>query len=169
MRRASRAYVGLGSNHDRAMERLHDALDAIAALHGVFPVAFSPVYDTEPQDYGAQPWFKNQVAEFCVSAEWRAESLLSAFLDIERALGRLRSPEPAIRFGPRIIDIDLLLFDGPSPSSADCIVPHPRLCRRAFALIPLLDIAPNILIHGIPAKQWLGRLAYRKIGHKIFQ
>lgn len=100
---------------------------------------------------------------------WRPQSLLAAMLRLESALGRVRSPDPALRYGPRAIDADLLLFGEEHCSDPACRVPHPRLTQRAFVLVPLLDIAPQIRVEGTAAAQWLARLNYRLDGCRIFQ
>ena len=76
---------------------------------------------------------------------------------------------PALRFGPRAIDIDMLLFDDVVSDDPVCVLPHPRLSRRAFWLVPLLDIAPDIRIGGVRAEKLLTRLKWRLEDDKIFQ
>jgi len=164
-----RAFVGLGSNCETAESMLAAARAAIGALPGMRCGAASPIYRTEPQGYADQPWFFNQVLEVFPAAEWRPCSLVDALLDIEAKLGRVRSPNPALRFGPRVIDADLLLFGAERSDEAHCIVPHPRLVERAFALRPLLDVAPEVLVNGRPLAWWLARLDCRVEGDRIFQ
>lgn len=142
---------------------------AIGALPGMESGAASPVYRTEPQGYAEQPWFLNQVLEVFPDRSWRPCSLVDALLDIEAKLGRVRSPDPALRFGPRVIDADLLLFGTERGADEHCIVPHPRLTERAFVLRPLLDVAPDVLIEGHAAAWWLARLDCRVEGDRIFQ
>jgi 2-amino-4-hydroxy-6-hydroxymethyldihydropteridine diphosphokinase len=99
------------------------------------------LYETEPQEYKAQPWFLNLVA--------RGETpsyplqLLAATRKVERELGRSRVSK-AIKKGPRIIDIDILLFDGRTIETPPLTVPHPRMLERRFVLEPLLEIAPEL-------------------------
>ena len=95
--------------------------------------------------------------------------LLYALLGIEARLGRVRSPDPILRFGPRVIDADLLLFGQERSTDPHCIVPHPRLTVRAFALRPLLDVAPQLVVEGLPVSQWLERLDCLVEGDRIFQ
>lgn len=162
-------FVSLGSNSADAEKMLDIARQALASLPQMRLAAVSPVYSTAPQDYTDQPWFLNQVAELVVDAQWRPCSLVDALLEVEVKLGRVRSTDPALRFGPRTIDIDLLLFGQESSTDEHCLVPHPRLTQRAFALIPLLDLAPDIMIGGISAATWLSRLRYAKDGQRISQ
>ncbi len=178
---AVRAFAGLGSNSENALSMLEQARAGLAALEGVCITAASPVYVTEPQGYADQPWFHNQVLELAVqdkalradvSAAALAEAargLLRAMLDLETALGRVRSPDPALRFGPRCIDIDLLLFGELRLDDPCCTVPHPRLTKRAFWLVPLRDIAPDVLIAGETSETHLARLTWHLEANTIFQ
>ncbi|MCX4308782.1 MAG: 2-amino-4-hydroxy-6-hydroxymethyldihydropteridine diphosphokinase [Desulfovibrio sp.] len=160
-------FLSLGSNCAGARQMLARAREAIAALPGAGIIAKSPVYLTEPQGYSEQPWFSNQVIALAVAENWRPPALLTALLAIENSLGRKR--DLALRFGPRKIDIDLLLFGDEKSSDPDCVIPHPRMLERAFVLCPLLDIAPQINIGGRPASDWLAALPYKKAGEKIWQ
>ena len=160
-------FLSLGSNCAEARQMLARAREAIAALPGAGIIAKSPVYLTEPQGYSEQPWFSNQVIALAVDENWRPPALLAALLAIENSLGRKR--DPALRFGPRKIDIDLLLFGDEKSSDPDCVIPHPRMLERAFVLCPLLDIAPQINIGGRPASDWRAALPYKKAGEKIWQ
>ncbi len=164
-----RAYVGLGSNSPDAEAMLARACEGLSRLPELRLGAISPLYSTEPQGYADQPWFLNQVVELLPAPSWRPQSLLAAMLRLESALGRVRNPDPALRYGPRAIDADLLLFGGESCAHPACRVPHPRLVQRAFVLVPLLDIAPHIRIDGVAAAHWLARLNYRLDGRRIFQ
>ena len=164
-----RAYVSLGSNCPVAAEKLSDALTALAELPDMNLGAVSPVYRTEPQGYPDQPWFLNLVVELFPGETWRPCSLVDALLEMEALLGRTRSPDPMLRFGPRVIDADLLLFGQERCTDPHCIVPHPRLRVRAFALRPLLDIAPLLVVEGLPVRDWLARIECRVEGDRIFQ
>ncbi len=104
----------------------------------------SPVYRSEPQDVRDQPWFANQVVRLYCSSEWTAQGLLRALLNIESAMGRVRSQDK----GPRLIDLDLLLFNEQCLNSPELTLPHPRMTDRAFVLIPLQDIAPGLVFPG---------------------
>ena len=94
-------YAGLGSNSPDAADRLLSALDALSRMPGTVVSALSPVYRTEPQDYADQPWFLNRVLMLHVSGDITPVELMKRFLGIEALLGRVRSPDPALRFGPR--------------------------------------------------------------------
>lgn len=163
----SHVWLSLGSNSENARQMLAAARKSIAALPGVAIARESKIYLTEPQGYAAQPWFANQTIELIVNDSWCPKELLERLLAIETALGRRR--DPALRFGPRVIDIDLLLFGDAQSADPKCTLPHPRLCERAFVLVPLLDIAPGAAIAGRPAREWLAGLAFRVEGEKIWQ
>ena len=94
-------------------------------MPGTVVSALSPVYRTEPQDYADQPWFLNRVLMLHVSGDITPVELMKRFLGIEALLGRVRSPDPALRFGPRAIDIDMLLFDDvvSDDPCASCLIP----------------------------------------------
>lgn len=163
---AHTAYLSLGSNFANAAQMLSMARERIAELPQCAIGRASTVYLTEPQGYAAQPWFHNQVIQLKLGPNWQPHTLMRALLNIETKLGRRRGP---IRFGPRAIDIDILLFDDLCQDDPVCILPHPRLHERAFALAPLLDTAPEIEIGGKPARELLNALIWRLDGNKIFQ
>ncbi|MBQ9407314.1 MAG: 2-amino-4-hydroxy-6-hydroxymethyldihydropteridine diphosphokinase [Desulfovibrio sp.] len=164
-----RAYVCLGSNCAYALAMLERAREALGRLPDMRTGGVSPVYLTEPQEYAEQPWFCNQVLEMLPGPSWRPCMLVDALLGMEAELGRVRSPDAELRFGPRVIDADLLLFGRERSTHPHCTLPHPRLTRRAFALIPLLDVAPEVDIDGRPALLWLQRLSFRREGNRIYQ
>lgn len=134
---------GLGSNQGHRGQQLALALAKLGAV--VDLVAVSPIYETAPVSAIAQPDFLNCVA---LGRSGRsARALLDAALAIERALGRRRD-DGAPRHGPRPIDIDLLFHGDAVIDAPGLAVPHPRLAERAFVLVPLADIAPD-LVHPI--------------------
>lgn len=114
----------------------------------------SAQYCTPPWGPIPQPDYVNQVVE--ATTDLSAEALLALALDVERRLGRDRSRED--RYGPRPIDIDILVFGDERHSGPDLTLPHPRLLERAFALVPLVEIAPDIQIDGVYARDALSRL-----------
>ncbi|MBL3582646.1 MAG: 2-amino-4-hydroxy-6-hydroxymethyldihydropteridine diphosphokinase [Desulfovibrio alaskensis] len=130
----------LGSNQGDTDANLERAVAAIAALSGLTVEKRSSVYRTEPQEKKNQPWFANQVLR-CRCSGWTPAALMQSLLDCETALGRVRDvADPADRFGPRVIDIDLLLFADVESSSSLVTLPHPRMWQRAFVLVPLLEV-----------------------------
>lgn len=161
------AYLGLGSNSEDAGEKLTLAQERIEALPDCIIEKVSARYVTEPQGFADQPWFSNMVMALSVGPSWTAWSLLQQLLRIELELGRVRNP--ANRFGPRTIDIDLLLFGKESSGNPDCTLPHPRMQLRAFVLVPLMDIAPDLRIKGTSVRTMLSGIRYRLEGNVIYQ
>ena len=98
----------------------------------------------------------------------RPEALLDMMLDAENSLGRVR--ESGRRFGPRTVDLDLLLFGNEVMNTERLTLPHPRMLERAFVLVPLAEIAPDfVLPHGLSVAEALGRLDYRQQGGILYQ
>jgi 2-amino-4-hydroxy-6-hydroxymethyldihydropteridine diphosphokinase len=133
-------YIGLGSNLGDRVATLRTAVQRLETLGGVNAV--SSLYETEPVGYVAQSRFLNAAVAF--ETALTPADLLRALLDIERDLGRTRSFADA----PRTLDLDLLLVDNMILDTPDLILPHPRLHERAFVLVPLAEIAPE-LVHPV--------------------
>lgn len=133
---AHRVYLGLGSNLGDRDANLRAALARLAADVRIERV--SSVYDTAPMHIEDQPRFHNIVCEGWT--DLTPEALLRLAKDVEAAVGRT----PSIRYGPRAIDIDVLLYDDLQLTLPDLIIPHPRLWERAFVLAPLAEIAPRL-------------------------
>lgn len=165
----TQAFVCLGSNMGDAEAHLAAARREIASLPGITLEAESSLYRTEPQGKKDQPWFLNQVLQLSCAPEVTAEGLLDALLERETALGRVR--DAADRFGPRVIDMDLLLFGSERrDENPHLILPHPRMGERAFVLVPLVEIAPKLMMpDGTAVRTLLERLQYRLEGSAIFQ
>lgn len=163
------AFVCLGSNMGDAEAHLAEARKEMAALPGVKISAVSSLYRTEPQGRKDQPWFLNQVVRLDCADGMTAVELLDMLLDRELAMGRVRDAED--HFGPRVIDMDLLLFGNVRQASDEhLILPHPRMAERAFVLIPLLEIAPDLVMPGGKSvKSMLEKLDCRLEGSVIFQ
>lgn len=135
----TRAYVALGSNLGDRLGNLAGALAALAEAPGVRVLAVSSAYESEPWGGVKQPRFANAVA--ALEAEGDALTLLRECKRIERSLGR----EPGARYGPRTIDIDVLLFGSETIDTPELVVPHLRMFERDFVITPLLEIAPGAL------------------------
>ncbi|PKM81402.1 MAG: 2-amino-4-hydroxy-6-hydroxymethyldihydropteridine diphosphokinase [Firmicutes bacterium HGW-Firmicutes-14] len=133
----ARAYIGLGSNQGHQAQNLKKALKLVHEAEGVEVTGVSSVYLTEPVGYEDQPWFYNCIAE--VETTLSAEQLLEVLQGIENRLGRERT----VRWGPRTIDLDILLYDRVQLNGERLIIPHPRMRERAFVMVPLAEIAPD--------------------------
>jgi 2-amino-4-hydroxy-6-hydroxymethyldihydropteridine diphosphokinase len=138
-----KAYVGLGGNLGDREATLRRALDLLAQEQGVEVIAVSELRETDPVGVVDQPRFLNAAAALETSLSPR--KLLDALLGIERALGRVRS---GVRWGPRTIDLDLLLYGDEQIAEPGLHVPHPRLHERRFALEPLSELDPDLELPG---------------------
>jgi 2-amino-4-hydroxy-6-hydroxymethyldihydropteridine diphosphokinase len=139
----TRAYVGLGANLGPREVTLLRAADLLAAADGVDVVAVSQLRETEPVGVVEQPPFLNGAVALDTSLTARA--LLDLLLEIERSLGRVRGE----RWGPRTIDLDLLVYGDERVDEDGLHVPHPRLHERRFALEPLAELDPELQIPGL--------------------
>jgi 2-amino-4-hydroxy-6-hydroxymethyldihydropteridine diphosphokinase len=138
---ATQACIALGSNLGDRLGMIHAALDAIARLPGTVVVARSDVIETQPVGPVSQGPYLNAAA--VVETALGARALLEGLLAIEASLGRRRADAP--RWGPRTIDLDLVLFGEAIVAEEGLIVPHPRLHERRFVLGPLAQIAPEFV------------------------
>ena len=136
------AWLGLGANMGRRARMLAAALRALDATEGLGLIAASSVYETEPAGVTDQPAFLNMVARFGCSLTPAA--LLGAVQAVERDLGRVRTA----RWGPRTIDVDVLLLGEERLQTEELTIPHPELTRRQFVLVPLAELAPDLLLPG---------------------
>lgn len=132
----SEAVIALGSNLGNRIENLNAAVRALAKLPSVKVIRASSVYETEPVDCEEDDRYLN--AAVLVDAEISPYMLLGECLGIEAAMGRIRTKKNA----PRIIDLDLILYDGFKVDSFELTLPHPRVLERAFVMQPLLDLYP---------------------------
>lgn len=138
-----RAYVALGSNLGDSRQHLLDAIKALAALPHTEVTARSRIYRTPPWGVTDQPDFLNAVVALETALE--PHDLLGALLAIERAAGRQRNGE---RWGPRTLDLDLLHVADRTVNDERLTLPHPHIADRAFVLLPLYDVAPDLEIPG---------------------
>jgi 2-amino-4-hydroxy-6-hydroxymethyldihydropteridine diphosphokinase len=152
-----RAYVGLGSNLGERENMIRLALEQLALLPETGLGRVSSLYDTAPVGDLEQPNFLNAVA--AVETELTARQLLWNLLLVERRLGRVRTP-PA-RYGPRTIDLDLLLYGDQVIDEPELTVPHAELARRAFVLVPLVELEPT-LVHPVLGATMVALLARLK-------
>jgi 2-amino-4-hydroxy-6-hydroxymethyldihydropteridine diphosphokinase len=157
----SRAVVALGSNIGDRDENIKAALRAISLLPGTKVLKVSGIYETEPVGFADQPMFLNAAALIETGLSPRA--LLGGCLGIEAALGRVRESKN----GPRVIDIDLLVYEGVTSGDAELTLPHPRMAERAFVLIPLADLFPDGNVLGNDFKNDIMR--FKGICIKLFK
>jgi 2-amino-4-hydroxy-6-hydroxymethyldihydropteridine diphosphokinase len=138
------AYVGVGSNLDDPAAQVQRALDALAGLPSSRLIARSPLYRTPPFGSVPQPAFVNAAAGLLTQLS--PEELLAELRRLERELGR---EPPRERWGPRVIDLDLLVVGEEKRSTGTLTLPHPGMAERDFVLYPLADIAPDLEVPGL--------------------
>ncbi len=138
----SRAFIGLGSNRGDRDATINRALELLSSDPCVEVLRVSTLRDTDPVGYVDQPRFLNGAC--VIETELEPRELLRRLNSIESALGRNRDEEP--RFGPRTIDLDLLLYEDEVFDSPDLTVPHPRLAERRFVLEPLCELDPDLAL-----------------------
>ena len=132
----STVYLSLGSNIGDRAENLNAAIDRLRAVGEIVQV--SSFYETEPVEFAAQAWFLNCV--IALDTEKTPQELLASILDIEQQMGRRRAQKK----GPRVIDIDILLFGNLIVDEPGLTIPHPAMHERRFVLEPLAEIAPDV-------------------------
>ncbi|MFN2469203.1 MAG: 2-amino-4-hydroxy-6-hydroxymethyldihydropteridine diphosphokinase [Gaiellaceae bacterium] len=137
----TRAFVGLGSNLGERESTLRRALELLSCRDGVAVAAVSSFRETDPVGHVDQPRFVNAVA--MLETELSPRGLLACLLAVERELGRTRDGP---RFGPRTLDLDLLLYGGEIVDEPGLRVPHPRLHERRFVLEPLAELDPDLVV-----------------------
>ena len=149
LEREAMAYIGLGSNLADPPTQVRTAIDALAALTGCTLCRCSSFYATAPLGPMPQPEYVNAVVS--LTTRLSPLELLAALQGIERDHGRVRDGN---RWGPRTLDLDLLMYGGLQIRCPELVLPHPEIANRAFVLVPLAEIAPSDLL--VPG---LGQLA----------
>jgi 2-amino-4-hydroxy-6-hydroxymethyldihydropteridine diphosphokinase len=148
------AFIGIGSNLRDPAVQCRDAFRRIGAIPEIRLLRRSSLYRTEPVGFQDQAWFINAVAE--IRTDLPPRKLFEALNEIERKMGRTEGP----RWGPRVIDLDLLLYGQEVVAEEDLVIPHPELHRRRFVLEPLCELA-SYVIHpafGVSVRGLLDRL-----------
>jgi 2-amino-4-hydroxy-6-hydroxymethyldihydropteridine diphosphokinase len=135
-------FLGLGSNLGDRRVNLLSALRLLDGMEGMEIIEVSSVYETAPWGVTDQPVFLNMVALASTNRDPRG--VLDACMEVESELGRVRGE----RWGPRLIDVDILLYDDLEMEQEDLIIPHPRILERDFVLVPLLELRPYISLPG---------------------
>ena len=139
----ARVFIGIGSNEGDRLATISQAVQRLGSHHGIQVVRMAMIYETEPVGVTDQPDFLNTVVE--VETTFSPHGLLTITKSLERDLGRLPSSQ---RWGPRPIDLDLLLYDDLVIQDPDLTIPHPQMHQRRFVLEPLAQLAPE-LVHPV--------------------
>lgn len=166
------AYIALGSNMGDRFEYLKKALLLLESHDGIQVVNTSSIYETDPVGYTDQDQFLNMAVQ--VKTKLNPGELLAECLNIEEKLGRKRE----IRWGPRTLDLDILLYNHENIETEKLTIPHPRMSERAFVLLPLLEMDPNLTLstmekplksclQSIPDKEGV-RIWKQKNGEDVF-
>ncbi|SDN84687.1 2-amino-4-hydroxy-6-hydroxymethyldihydropteridine diphosphokinase [Bacillus sp. OK048] len=167
------AFIALGSNIGNRYDYLTKALERLVNHPKIQLVNYSSVYETDPVGYEDQDLFLNMVIEIITS--FGAHELLDYCLKVELELGRKRE----IVWGPRTIDLDILLYSQENIETEKLVVPHPRMLERDFVMIPLSEIKPDLIIPNLerPLTAWIDelpnkegvRIWKRKNGEDVFE
>jgi 2-amino-4-hydroxy-6-hydroxymethyldihydropteridine diphosphokinase len=146
----SKAFLALGSNLENPIDQVKRAIIEISKMPDSMLIAQSSLYRTLPEGVVNQPVFINAVVE--ISTDLSPENLLAFLQGIEQKHNRIRT----VRHGPRTLDLDILLYDQQVINQENLQIPHPRLTERAFVLLPLYELAPNLILpDGKPISYWL--------------
>jgi 2-amino-4-hydroxy-6-hydroxymethyldihydropteridine diphosphokinase len=148
------SFVGVGSNLDDPVARCAEALCQLSQVSGIKVLRQSSLYRAEPVGFEKQDWFINAVAE--IRTVLPPHELLKALQRIEDTMGRVRGP----RWGPRVIDMDILLYGQEVVDDDDLVIPHPDLHKRRFVLEPLCEIASYVIhpVFGVSVRGLMERL-----------
>lgn len=133
------AYIGFGSNVEDRQSYIHQALDFLSGEEHTSVVQVSSIYETEPIGNEEQDWFLNGIAK--VETDVLPPKLLTILQEIERKVGR----QQRMHWGPREIDLDILIYDQFCVNSPRLVIPHPEMHQRRFVLEPFAEIAPDVI------------------------
>ena len=153
----SKAYLGIGTNIGDKRANIDKSLELLNDHPQLEVTNVSSYYETEPVGFTEQDWFQNIVAE--VETDLEPYDLLALCNQVEKDLGR----ERIIRWGPRIIDVDILTYGDYTSDAEKLTVPHPRMHERAFVMVPLYEINPELVISGQDIKEILDSLEGEEI------
>ena len=137
-----KAVLGIGTNIGDRLKNIEEAYESLSLVPGIELLRKSSVYETEPWGYVDQPNFYNTVVE--IETELSPNALLGVCLGIEAAMGRVRE----FKNGPRVIDVDLLVYEGRTSDTRELQLPHPRIGERAFVLVPLSELFTDLNVFG---------------------
>jgi len=144
-----KAYLSLGSNIGERQNHLERAVEILNQTENISVTGVSSFYETDPWGYEDQDAFLNIVVG--LDTNLSPQQLLTKCQDIESELKRVR----LIHWGPRTIDVDILTFEDYTSQSAELSVPHPRMTERGFVLVPLHELAPELIVNGKKISEWL--------------
>jgi 2-amino-4-hydroxy-6-hydroxymethyldihydropteridine diphosphokinase len=147
-------FIGIGSNMANPAERCREAFNRISSVSGVKVLRKSSLYRTEPVGFLEQEWFINAVIE--IRTILAAHELAAAMRAVEEVMGRKKGP----KWGPRIIDLDILLYGQDVIQDGELVIPHPEFHQRRFVLVPLCEIASYVIhpVFGVSIKGLMERL-----------
>lgn len=157
----ARAYIGFGSNIGDRLAYIHQALRRLSEADDISLTRVSSLYETEPVGNETQAWFLNGVV--AIETHLLPQPLLEVLKNIEEQIGR----RPHARWGPREIDLDLLMYEQYCINTPDLVVPHPEMHRRSFVLVPFAEIAPDV-VHPV-REQSVQNLLYDLTDGKVVQ
>lgn len=146
------AYIGIGSNVGKRRHYIDSALKILHHPPCLQVVKVAPLYSTAPVGYTEQGWFLNTVAQVVTTLP--PLELLQTLLATEEQLGRVRT----VRWGPRTIDLDLLMYGDVTMDTLELTLPHPRMAERAFVMVPLADLNPALKLREQTVDQWAQQL-----------
>lgn len=152
-----KVFIGIGTNIGDRKDNLNKAIKLLGENEKALIKKVSSIYETAPVGYLDQAAFLNIVAE--IETILDPFELMAFTASIEKAMGR----ERLIKWGPRIIDLDILLYENQVVKTENLIIPHPRIRERAFVLIPLMEIAPEILLNGLPIEKYINAIEGQEV------
>lgn len=163
MKQKHAVYISIGSNIGNKLKNCQNGIAALIKPGLSLLRKQSPFYSTEPVDYKNQDWFINAVIK--IQSIFDPYQLLSEIQSIQQGVGRISDP---VRYGPRVLDLDILLYDDLVINSSGLVIPHPRMHKRRFVLKPICDIDPKV-VHPVLKKDMRHLLANLGDGQKIFE
>ena len=152
-----KAFIGIGTNIGDRKENLIRTIKLLGKNGKTIIKKVSSIYETAPLGYLDQASFLNIVVE--IETDLDPFELMVFTASIEKAMGR----ERIIKWGPRIIDLDILLYENEEIKTENLIIPHPRIEERAFVMVPLMEIAPEVLLNGLPLEKYINAIEGQEV------
>jgi 2-amino-4-hydroxy-6-hydroxymethyldihydropteridine diphosphokinase len=156
-----KAVLGIGTNIGDRAENINSAMESLSLVPGIKVLRISDTYETKPWGYTDQPNFYNNVVE--IETSLSPAALLGVCLGIEAGMGRVRE----FKNGPRIIDIDVLVYEGVISDTKELVLPHPRIGERDFVLVPLKELYDDMDVLGISYKKFYQNIVKGSTAHKV--